>query len=91
MVDLPGLQPHLAGDERAVGVAISAVVTSRVKDVHPADDDEIYLVPVAGSRLSPKGYVYLLTREIRSSDAEAVVATNLEQSLSVIVHAAMPW
>ena len=86
MVDLPGLQPHLAGDERAVGVAISAVVTSRVKDVHPADDDEIYLVPVAGPRLSPKGYVYLLTREIRSSDA-----TNLEQSLSVIVHAAMPW
>ena len=41
VVDLPGLQPHLAGDERVVGVAISAVITSRVKKVHPADDDEI--------------------------------------------------
>ena len=43
---------------------------------------------VAGPGLPPKGYVYLLTREVRSSDAGAVVATNLEQSLSVIVHAA---
>ena len=38
--------------------------------------------------MSPKHFVQLLTREIRAGDAEAVVATNFEQSLSIIVHPA---
>lgn len=44
VVDLSGFQPDLAGDERVVGVAISAVVASRVKDgaeVHSPCDDEV--------------------------------------------------
>ena len=45
-------------------------------------------MPVAGPGVSPKHFVHLLACDVRVGDAEAVVATEFEQSLSVIVHPA---
>ena len=67
------------------------MVAPRVKDsaeVRSPGDDEVELVPVAGPWVSPGDFVPVLTREVGVGDAEAVMAAEFEQSLSVLVQPA---
>ena len=93
VVDLSGLQPDLACNERVVRVAVSGVIAFCVEDtaeVRSPSDDEVYLMPVAGPRVSPRHFVQLLTLKVAVLDAEAVVTAEFEQPLPILIHPADP-
>ena len=74
-----------------IHVTVCAVVASRVKDaaeVRSPGDDEVKLVPVAGPGMSPRYFVQLLALELAVGNAEAMVAAEVQQSLTVFVQLA---
>ena len=71
VVDLSGLQPDLACNERVVRVKVSTVIAFCVEDtaeVRSPSDEEVYLVPGAGLSVSPKHFVQLLTLKVAVGD-----------------------
>ena len=70
----------LAGYKGMVGITVSAVIAPRVKDsaeVRSSGDDEVELVPVAGTGVSPRHFLQLLTLEEGVCDTQAMDATEL--------------
>ena len=78
VVNLLRPKSDLAGYKGMVGITVSAVIAPRVKDaaeVRSSGDDEVELVPVAGTGVSPRHFLQLLTLEEGVCDTQAMDAT----------------